>query len=406
MVSHYFITAMIVGSVFSSTSILYAVASFFLALSGLRWASIPNHGHKFITSRITGMIVVGGVYFSIVLITYSLLGQVNGARPVDSVANFFGFHLFGITCLIIFFDGRRFDITRVLDSARPALIVAGLSGIIMYYRGDYINGGTDFTSVNDFRVGYQFAAFPVVGAAMAFAMQQYGTVGRRFFFKDLVLVVLFCSIAVLISFSKIVIGVGAMAIGLFLLTRINRYPIGMTILSAVLIAVIIKFDTLFLGFFASKEYILFTSGFNIFSDSIRVAQAGYLLNESSLLGQGLGSPLLSGYTRRTQSYGFELSYINLIHKFGFLIAITMIGFLCFLIFSRLPKQAGRNEKMRVSLGFFRYLVLGGLIGAGFNPILAHPTLVVLVTYLTFAVFFYRAGVGDVGCPVDLTTTEN
>lgn len=402
MVSHLFIAAMIVGSVFGSTSLLYAVAAFFLALSGLRWTFISYRKHKFTALRLTGMMVVGGVFFSLFMISYSLLGQVNGARPLDSVANFFGFHLFSITCLIIFFDGARFDITRVLDSSRPALIVAGLIALVIYFSGNFINGGTDFTSINDYRVTYQFVAFPMVGAALAMAMHQYGTTGHRFFAKDIALVVLICSTAIVISFSKIVIGIGAVAIALFLLTRLQRYPISLTILFAALCALVLRFDIVFLDIFTLDDYHSFMVGFDIFSDSIRVAQAGYLLDESSLLGQGLGSPLLSGYTRRTQTYGFELSYINLIHKFGFLIAIAMIGFLCFLIFSRLPKRAGRNEKLRVSIGFFRYLVLGGLIGAGFNPILTHPTLVVLVTYLIFAVYFYRAETENVKRPVDLT----
>lgn len=49
----------------------------------------------------------------------------------------------------------------------------------------------------------------------------------------------------------------------------------------------------------------------------RYAQAGELLADVVLVGHGLGAPITSGYNRSvTFPYGFELSYLNVVHKFG------------------------------------------------------------------------------------------
>ncbi len=52
------------------------------------------------------------------------------------------------------------------------------------------------------------------------------------------------------------------------------------------------------------------------SDSPRVVQSSELIADFTLFGRGLGGVLPSGYTRDPMGYGFELTYHNVIHKFG------------------------------------------------------------------------------------------
>ena len=49
-------------------------------------------------------------------------------------------------------------------------------------------------------------------------------------------------------------------------------------------------------------------------ENIRTERASFLIREFSPFGNGLGSSLESGYARDNTGYGFELTYLNIIHK--------------------------------------------------------------------------------------------
>ena len=51
-------------------------------------------------------------------------------------------------------------------------------------------------------------------------------------------------------------------------------------------------------------------------ENIRTERASFLIREFSPFGNGLGSSLESGYARDNTGYGFELTYLNIIHKLG------------------------------------------------------------------------------------------
>ena len=110
------------------------------------------------------------------------------------------------------------------------------------------------------------------------------------------------------------------------------------------------------------------------SNSVRVEQAPMLIQEINVIGNGLGAVLESGYFRNeNQPYGFELSYLAILHKFGLMGALLWIAYAsCILV----PLQnIHLNRTCLLS-----WLALGGmlyLVPSYGNPLLFHPAIVVL-----------------------------
>lgn len=127
------------------------------------------------------------------------------------------------------------------------------------------------------------------------------------------------------------------------------------------------------------DVVFFTFSSEEVSNSIRSDQASYLIAEFSTFGQGLGSSLVSGYVRDDSGYGFELNYLNLIHKFGiFSLPIFMSYFFTVgIAFYRIWRRKFLFESY-IALGLMGFLV----VGAG-NPILLSS---ISVTLHTFAIY--------------------
>lgn len=160
---------------------------------------------------------------------------------------------------------------------------------------------------------------------------------------------------------------------------IPRYFIALVILIPVGLYFIPQFifDILYFTFSSEEE-----------SNSIRSDQANYLIDDFSTFGRGLGSSLASGYVRDDSGYGFELNYLNLIHKFGiFSLTIFMsyfftVGFALYRIWRR--KFLFESY---ISLGLMGFLV----VGAG-NPILLSSTSVILHTFAIYILLTTRSTV--------------
>lgn len=114
----------------------------------------------------------------------------------------------------------------------------------------------------------------------------------------------------------------------------------------------------------------------------RYEQLYYLLNDLTLWGKGLGS-VIPGYSRNLDKpYGFELSYLSLIHKFGIFGAIAVI--LYFVILWKAIRNIikGIDVKYAVaSIGCITYLLPS--IG---NPLIFAPQAVILNS---FAIYLLR-----------------
>jgi hypothetical protein len=116
---------------------------------------------------------------------------------------------------------------------------------------------------------------------------------------------------------------------------------------------------------------------------LRFEQLYYIWNDLNFWGNGSGA-VVPGYERNLDKpYGFELSYINLIHKVGFLAIVIFILFINF--FFKCFKQIIRNEDSKyaiAALGSMTYLFIA--IG---NPILFAPQSVLLHCV---AIYFIRS----------------
>jgi len=138
-----------------------------------------------------------------------------------------------------------------------------------------------------------------------------------------------------------------------------------------ILALILCFFTI--SFSRYKQLTIDIFSLSEISNAVRFEQTKYLLKELSIFGKGLGASLESGYKRDDLGYGFEVTYINLIHKFGIL-SIFIFFFYFFTIFKSIRNIFhGRELKYSAAaLGAMCYLFVA--IG---NPVLFSPTCSIL-----------------------------
>ena len=137
----------------------------------------------------------------------------------------------------------------------------------------------------------------------------------------------------------------------------------------IFIIIIILFKTQIENFYS---YLLYLE-FNIYNN--RIIQFEELMNEISFFGIGLGGSLESGYSRDDLNYGFELTFLNLLHKLG-IFSLPIILIYIFVIF-----------KSVFNLFFFRnyfnslisLTLVSFCIPGAFNPLLFSPFNVILHT---------------------------
>jgi hypothetical protein len=121
------------------------------------------------------------------------------------------------------------------------------------------------------------------------------------------------------------------------------------------------------------EVIIHSYSLQEVSNITRIEQFGYLVSELTFFGNGLGSSLSSGYVRSTRSYGFELTYVNIVHKLGVFSIFLFSSYVITLMVAsiRIIRRVCVFESLFV-IGLIGYLV----VGAG-NPILLSTSAVIL-----------------------------
>ncbi len=110
------------------------------------------------------------------------------------------------------------------------------------------------------------------------------------------------------------------------------------------------------------------------SNSKRFEMAPMLIAEFNVFGNGLGAVLDSGYIRNNNApYGFELTFLNIIHKFGF------VGYLVWSAYAACIAIPLFNVFFRRA-NHYSWLAIGGMLfvvpGYG-NPLLFSPVIVTL-----------------------------
>jgi hypothetical protein len=115
-------------------------------------------------------------------------------------------------------------------------------------------------------------------------------------------------------------------------------------------------------------------------NSLRSQQAVYLSNEFTFFGAGMGTPLRSGYQRDDFGYAFELSFYNIIHKFGFFSFFLLTPYI-YLLYKNIRNSIVNNSNF---VTIFSISTLSYLISASGNPILfasINIILFILVLYI-------------------------
>lgn len=105
----------------------------------------------------------------------------------------------------------------------------------------------------------------------------------------------------------------------------------------------------------------------------RYDQLGYIVNDFSFFGKGLGATVPGIVRSEDTPYGFELTYINLIHKFGIFSLILFFNWIymatILIKFIYIKKSVHYSVVALSSMGYM-------LPSIG-NPLLMHPSLVIL-----------------------------
>lgn len=313
-----------------------------------------------------------------------IYGVVLGLLLHDNVGyvfrNFFGLTLYITVPLLLLIRPSPKSVVTLIFFAG---IFQMLSGI--FYSHEFLLSPASFiitSSLSDIRTFYNTAyvgIFPIYSVCLAYHFSGMRSFGPEFspWVQKLIkskLFFLIATYALLIPAASkgFLLAAGLLlffAIFLFLvkLVQDGKARIYSLTLSLFLIVVMAMLS------FKYYELLAFTYSSDEIANAPRSEQYEYLANEISFFGAGLGAPLQSGYSRDETGYGFELTYVNLIHKIGIMSLFLFASYLITL-FLGLQKAFSKSNSF---LGFMCIGLMGYLIVGAGNPVLLSPTGVIL-----------------------------
>lgn len=192
-----------------------------------------------------------------------------------------------------------------------------------YFSGGSSTGQTRMLSIS------QLVVFPLVVLGLGYSINRSlrGEERIRFLRKHyFFLLVMAIYVVIFLPASKGFVLAGCV---LFSLTfYVNRAPLGMVNLKRVAMLAFILV-ALLLVFLLSGYINIITKMFD--SDDVanvaRFDQLDYLLTDLRFFGNGLGAIVEGSVRNLEKPYGFELTYLNLMHKFGFLSLFVIFVYL-------------------------------------------------------------------------------
>jgi len=309
-----------------------------------------------------------------------LIGIINGIDPSFVFRNFFGLVVYAIFPFMLI----------ISPSLRSLIIMIFLAGIVQMCYGFeriyfLLTNPTALhigLSISDMRLIYNagfIVIFPLLMVSMA-----YQLLPKYYFSNNYGIFVTRLSKSLIFTLLSVIsLLVPAMSKGYILTTAfLIIFIMFISILYAIEAGRIHKNIMILLIFLVFTLYMLPNSFYELIinsysieeaSNSIRFEQFEYLVSDLTFLGNGLGASLSSGYVRDSSGYGFELTYLNIVHKLGMFSVFLFLSYLITLLvaFSRISKKIYVYESFFV-IGLMGYLV----VGAG-NPLLLSPCAVVL-----------------------------
>lgn len=123
------------------------------------------------------------------------------------------------------------------------------------------------------------------------------------------------------------------------------------------------------------------------SNSVRSEQFEYLVDEFTFFGAGLGAVLHSGFIRTPEApYGFELTFINLFHKLGWMCAPLLFSYFLPIFLSL--KLLFTKLSYKESFGAFILGLMAFIIPGYGNPLLLASNIVLFHCLGLFLVYQY------------------
>lgn len=317
-------------------------------------------------------------------------GVANGILHGNNI-NYIVANFAGMICYIMYFIFTTLELDK--KKIVKIVFISGLSvSLIVILRiicffinisnpivDSIIGEGVGMSSTGQIRVYFTTlaSAYPLLGASLFILLYQYReidilridkiplallyfilTVSSIMFFassKGFLLGALFIILCIpfFISVKSLLIG------------RLNKALFILFVIAFVILAFLLYFDyfSIIEMMFAREDE----------SNSLRYEQLTYMLKDITLWGKGLGATVPGIVRSEEGPYGFELTYINLLHKFGVFALILFFNWLYMFIklaFFMIKKKSLFYSSVALSSLGYMFPSIG-------NPLLMHPSLVVL-----------------------------
>jgi len=310
-----------------------------------------------------------------------LIGLVNDVDPSLVFRNFFGLVVYIIFPVMLI----------VSPSLRSLIIMIFLAGIVQMCYGFersywliinpvvFFNIKSSFSELRSFYNTGSIVIFPLfmVGVAHQLLLKHYFPnnygqmvirLSKSLFFTLLTLIALVVpamSKAYILATTILFLSVVFFSISYSLKTGRIHKNIVLLIFLVVLLLYLLpsSFYEIIINSFSPQEV----------SNAVRSEQFGYIVSDFTFFGNGLGSSLSSGYVRDTRGYGFELTYVNIVHKLGVFSIFLFSSYVITLMVAsiRIVRRVYVFESLFV-IGLMGYLVVG--VG---NPLLLSTSAVIL-----------------------------
>lgn len=310
----------------------------------------------------------------------ALLGVALGNAPESVARNFFGLLLYALMPLLLL---ARVDTIALVRTIIAAGFVQCIVAIIFtaLFPPDLVSL-LEARSISDFRSVYSvgfIVMFPLLTAGLATRWLRFDSTGHA----KLPRLVLVASKPPVIVVVVLALIVPAMSKGFILATGVLIF--GMLILALLrpasrrfrVVCVVLLFATIgaLLPRIPPEALDLIRISFSVDEggNTIRAEQYRELVREIDAVGNGLGATLRSGYRRDDTGYGFELTYVNLLHKLGVssIFLFASYGFTLLLAGAR-ALRGHRAFESCFAIGCMGYLIVGSA-----NPLLLSPVAVTL-----------------------------
>ena len=307
--------------------------------------------------------------FLVIWVYGVMVGVLLENKPIFIISNFAGMALY-----VVYF-------VLVLAKIKPEILVkiVFFAAIIhaLYSYGNTLSilfGGKSYLS--SVRMYYS-PGLSVMGPAIASSLMTislWGGSNRSTQIKSFGLLIFLTIPYAILSFSKGYFASMIMLIGVVVFVLIISSMQRLVIKKTGLFLLVFVLTSITLIIINFGDELLFLYSIEEPSNFIRDDQASYIIQEIRFWGNGLGAVLDSGFSRNDdQPYGFELTFLSILHKFGFFGFIVFIAYaICIVI----PLRTIFVEKGH----HHSWLALGGMLflvpGYG-NPLLFHPTIVIL-----------------------------